>query len=118
MSDSTSLRHNRLDDGHFCLETECFVPLPRPTVFEFFQDAHNLEELTPPFLRFHVLTPRPIAMGSGTLIDYRLRLRDGRPSRVGGGGRGWQHRRRGVDEEAPPPVFQWMARQSTQVRLS
>lgn len=48
---------------------------PVEAVFPFFADAHNLEELTPSMLGFEVLTPAPIAMGSGCLIDYRLRVR-------------------------------------------
>jgi len=43
-------------------------------VFEFFADAHNLEALTPPLLRFRLVTPAPIAMGKGALIRYRLRV--------------------------------------------
>lgn len=51
--------------------------LPRPVdeVFPFFADAHNLEELTPKFLKFHVLTPKPIEMKSGTEIRYKLKVR-------------------------------------------
>jgi ligand-binding SRPBCC domain-containing protein len=43
-------------------------------VFAFFADAHNLEALTPPLLRFEVITPPPIVMGQGTLIRYKLRV--------------------------------------------
>jgi ligand-binding SRPBCC domain-containing protein len=33
-----------------------------------------LERITPPFLRFSVITPPPIAMQEGATIDYRLSL--------------------------------------------
>jgi ligand-binding SRPBCC domain-containing protein len=50
------------------------VPLPIERAFEFYGDALNLERITPPWLGFEVTTPRPIAMGEGALIEYRLKL--------------------------------------------
>ncbi len=58
----------------YLLTSTTLLPRPRAEVFEFFADAGNLETLTPPLLRFQILTALPLALKSGSLIDYRLRL--------------------------------------------
>jgi len=60
--------------GHHTLRREQRLPGAPREVFPFFADAANLEAITPPWLRFHVITPRPIEMRVGTLIEYRLTL--------------------------------------------
>jgi ligand-binding SRPBCC domain-containing protein len=56
------------------LQREQVLTCPLPEVFAFFAGARHLERITPPWLTFQVLTPEPISMRLGTLIDYRLRL--------------------------------------------
>ena len=56
------------------LETEQLLPVSTAEAFTFFADAFNLEAIPPPWLHFRVMTPPPIVMGPGTLIEYRLRL--------------------------------------------
>jgi ligand-binding SRPBCC domain-containing protein len=50
------------------------VKHPIEKVFEFFSDAGNLKTITPPHLHFDILTPVPIPMHKGALIDYKLKL--------------------------------------------
>ena len=59
----------------FLFKTQQTLERPLTEVFEFFSNAHNLTEITPPWLNFEVLTPAPIEMTVGTRIDYRLKLR-------------------------------------------
>jgi len=47
---------------------------PPETVFPFFADPRNLEAITPPLLRFRLLTPDPEAIGVGTFLQYALRI--------------------------------------------
>lgn len=58
----------------YILEREQIIPLSRSETFAFFCDAFNLERITPPFLKFRIVTPSPIHMAEGTLIDYELSL--------------------------------------------
>jgi hypothetical protein len=56
------------------LDAELWLPRTPRELFPFFADAANLQRLTPASLHFEILTPQPIEMRVGTLIDYRLRL--------------------------------------------
>ncbi len=47
---------------------------PLEVVFEFFSKPENLEMITPKSLSFNILTPTPIKMEKGSLIDYTIRL--------------------------------------------
>ena len=57
------------------LTRELALDLSIKTVFDFFADAGNLERITPPELNFHIITPQPIDIEKGTLIDYQLKMR-------------------------------------------
>ena len=54
------------------LETSLFLPRSLDEVFAFFAEAGNLQRITPPWVDFRIVTPLPIQMRVGALIDYRL----------------------------------------------
>jgi ligand-binding SRPBCC domain-containing protein len=88
------------------LQREQRLPGTPDEVFAFFADAHNLETLTPPLLHFRVVTPEPIAMGAGTLIRYRLRVR-GMPVSWLTEIREWDPPHGFVDEQLTGPYALW-----------
>ena len=59
----------------FVFRAEQFVPRPLSEVFEFFSKAGNLEQLTPKWLNFRILSVHPSPVQKGTLIKYSLRWR-------------------------------------------
>jgi ligand-binding SRPBCC domain-containing protein len=56
------------------LHREIIVPASLANTFAFFADAANLERITPPWLHFSILTPRPFAIRAGLEIAYRINL--------------------------------------------
>lgn len=58
----------------YVLERKQLIPRSRDEVFAFFADAGNLQMITPPWLHFQILSPLPMEMRTGALIEYRLRL--------------------------------------------
>ena len=88
------------------LKAEQWFPVPLEKVFEFFSDASNLETLTPPWVKFQILTPLPIEMRTGTLIDYRLRVH-GLPLKWRSEISVWEPLSRFVDEQRQGPYRYW-----------
>ena len=94
------------DPKAYRLKAEIFLPKSREEIFPFFGDAYNLEELTPKWMNFSVLTPAPIDMHEGTLIDYKLRLR-GVPIRWRTKITCWEPPFRFCDEQLKGPYRFW-----------
>ena len=93
--------------GLHTIETKLWVARPREEVFPFFANARNLEAITPPLVRFAILTPGPIEMRVGLRIDYQLRVR-GMPLRWQSEITAWEPPHRFVDEQRRGPYRVWI----------
>ena len=88
-------------------EAEQWFALNQEELFVFLADAANLEAITPAFLNFQIVTPLPIVISEGTLIDYKLRVR-GIPVRWRSKITAWQPPSRFVDEQVRGPYRLWI----------
>jgi ligand-binding SRPBCC domain-containing protein len=97
----------------YSLTTELLIPRPIDEVFAFFSDAHNLEQITPPLLKFHILSPRGIDMHEGTRLDYKLKLH-GWPIRWQTLISGWDPPYFFEDRQLRGPYRQWIHKHAFQ----
>jgi ligand-binding SRPBCC domain-containing protein len=91
------------------LKRSLTLNLPREQVFDFFADAGNLERITPPELNFQIISPQPIDIKKGALIDYKLKLR-GFPLTWKTIISTWNPPHEFVDEALKSPYKQWIHR--------
>ncbi len=60
--------------GHtWRLECSMFAPVSIAEAFSIFENPYNLAAITPPWLRFRIVTPERIEMRKGAGIDYTIR---------------------------------------------
>jgi ligand-binding SRPBCC domain-containing protein len=91
----------------YTLHREQLIEHDLAVVFAFFADARNLEHLTPPWLRFEIVSALPFEMAVGTRIDYRL-LVHGIPVRWQSEITEWEPMTRFTDEQVKGPYRRWI----------
>jgi ligand-binding SRPBCC domain-containing protein len=82
------------------------APVPLATVYRFFEDPRNLEQITPKWLNFRILDPDRLVMRAGAEIDYIIRWM-GVPLKWKTNITEYQPPLRFVDEQARGPYSLW-----------
>jgi ligand-binding SRPBCC domain-containing protein len=88
------------------LRSSQWIPRSPAEVFAFFSDAHKLEEITPSWLNFRIMTPGPIEIKPGTEILYKL-LWHGIPMKWVTQIRRWEPPEAFVDVQLSGPYHLW-----------
>jgi ligand-binding SRPBCC domain-containing protein len=88
------------------LVKETVINRPLKEVFDFFSKAENLNKITPPDMQFQILTPLPINIQKGTLIDYKIKV-NGIPFKWKTLISTWEPPFRFVDEQLNGPYNTW-----------
>jgi len=96
----------RHPENGFLLTTELTIERPIDEVFQFFASAENLEQITPASVKFRIVTPTPIQMKQGALIDYRLKIR-GIPIKWRTEIEAWNPPHRFTDQQLRGPYKRW-----------
>jgi ligand-binding SRPBCC domain-containing protein len=58
----------------YTLRRQQLIRRPIDEVFRFFEEPGNLTTITPRSVGFEILTPPPILMHSGTVLDYTIKI--------------------------------------------
>ena len=106
MNQSSIITIKPANEGGYVLTAEMVLPVDRDELFAFFSDARQLETITPDWLNFSILTPMPVEMKQGLLLDYRLSLHR-IPIRWRTEIAAWQPPYRFVDQQLRGPYKRW-----------
>ena len=85
---------------------EQYIPSKRETVFKFFENANNLEVITPPWLNFKILDISTKDVQVGTNIKYKLSLY-GIPVRWKTLIKDWKKNEMFIDNQEKGPYERW-----------
>lgn len=89
-----------------CFEASQWFDQPINQLFDYFGDAHNLEKITPPFLKFKVSYQSTDQIQEGTVLTYKLRVR-GIPLRWVSLICDWQDQKQFTDTQLKGPYYIW-----------